>query len=259
MMGLSQLLIRRREAPKTTTRILPLRADQGPVYAVGDVHGCKSHLLGLLKLIQKDAASLAGDPTIVLLGDVIDRGPDSAGVLEYLAGNAQVRAILGNHERMMMSFLAAPKQNLGWLDLGGFETLLSYGLVLSTADAATHPQRRLMQMLATHVPQTHLDWLAALPHGYRLHMNGEDFLLVHAGYDPTIADSAQHEDVLIWGRHLPLAQPSAPRRVQGHKTVHTPDPAAHCIQIDTGAWQTGRLSALRLVSGCSPRLVCYSP
>ncbi|MGO4909492.1 metallophosphoesterase, partial [Pseudorhodobacter sp. W20_MBD10_FR17] len=247
-----------RAAPaiKDTSRILPLDPHKGPIYAVGDVHGCKSLLLDLLAQIEQDAAGFPDAPAIVLLGDVIDRGPDSAGVLDYLTGvqhTQPVQSILGNHERMMLSFFAAPKQNLGWLDLGGFETLRSYGLALTAQDAAEMTQRRLMQTLSAHVPEAHLDWLAALPHGYRVRLNNEDFLLVHAGYDPALTDSAQHEDVLLWGRPPSAAgsaqrrdaQPSPLRSVQGHKIVSTPDISAQCIQIDTGAWQSGKLSALR--------------
>ncbi len=260
MIGLSQLLGRRKQAPsgKGTSRIVPLRADSGPVYAIGDIHGCKSHLCGLIALIQQDAAQLNHAPLIVLLGDVIDRGPDTAGVLDYLTGNPHIRCILGNHERMMLSFFAAPKQNLAWLDLGGFETLRSYNLALTAQEASEMPQRRLLQMLYSHVPQSHLNWLAALPHGYRHHVNNEDFILVHAGFDPTRPDTAQHEDSLLWGRQTAPAQPTALRRIQGHKIVCAPDPNSQCIQIDTGAWQTGRLSAVRLVSGYAPKVISYN-
>jgi serine/threonine protein phosphatase 1 len=268
MMGLSRLLSQMLKAPasKETSRILPLDPKTGPLYAVGDVHGCKSLLLDIVSLIEQDAAHFPDAPKIVLLGDVIDRGPDSAGVLDYLTGAQQaqwIQSILGNHERMMLSFFAAPKQNLGWLDLGGFETLRSYGLALTAQDAAEMTQRRLVQTLTAHVPEAHLDWLAALPHGYRFNLNNEDFLLVHAGYDAALSDSAQHEDVLLWGREPSAAgsalgrnsQPAPFRSVQGHKIVSQPDVFARCIQIDTGAWQSGKLSALRLISGCSPELI----
>jgi|UPI00067C5D92 serine/threonine protein phosphatase 1 len=266
MIGFSQLL-GRMKAPssgRSTCRILPLDAHNGPVYAVGDVHGCKTHLHGLINMIRQDAKNLVGTAEIVLLGDVVDRGPDSAGVLDFLTNQQYakpVRSILGNHERMMQAFFAAPKRNLAWLEQGGFETLRSYGLSLMPQVAADMPLRRLMQMLDAHVPQAHLDWIASLPHGYRFHLNAEDFVLVHAGYDLSLPDNAQQEEVVIWGRQP--ASNSNPdafgiRCVQGHKIVRTPDPTRQRIQIDTGAWRTGKLSALCLVSGCSPRLVCYS-
>lgn len=266
MIGLTQLLNRltTRGAKRTTSRILSLDPNQGPIYAVGDVHGCKRLLLGLLTLIQQDAAAFSGQPTIVPLGDLIDRGPDSAGVLDTLThprNTKTIKPILGNHERMMLTFFADPQRNLGWLDLGGFETLRSYGLALTAKEAEDIPQRRLTQILAAHVPQAHLDWLAALPHGYRLHLDAEDVLLVHAGFDPSAADTAQQEDVLIWGRRVaPKVDVAAAklRRIQGHVIVAEPDPTARCIQIDTGAWQSGKLSALRLVSGFAPKLMCYS-
>jgi serine/threonine protein phosphatase 1 len=242
---------------------VPLDPDQGPVYAIGDIHGCRGLLRGLVALIDTDAAAFPGQPTLVSLGDVIDRGPDSAGVLDDLAADpgdaGPARAILGNHERMMLSFFADPGRHLNWLDMGGFETLRSYGLALTAQDAAAMPQRRLSQVLAAHVPQAHLDWLAALPHGYRLHLDGEDFRLVHAGYDPGLPDDAQSEDVVIWGRAAPARPaPGGLRIVKGHDIVRQPDVTAQTIAIDTGAWQTGRLTALRLVSGYSPKLVCYN-
>lgn len=268
-MRLADLLTRftARKDTRPGLRLLPLRPEQGPIYAIGDTHGCKSLLLRLVDMIVQDAAGFAGTPTLVLLGDMVDRGPDSAGLLDDLVRPGTLRlgqtnpvhAIMGNHEKMMLSFFADPHRNANWLDMGGFETLMSYGLAMTAQEAAAIPQRRLSQILAAHVPQEHIDWIAALPHGFGFAIDGTEFRLVHAGYDPNLADDAQREEVVIWGRTPPAsaAMPQVSLRiVKGHNIVHSPDPTQAVIQIDTGAWQTGILTALRLVSGCSPHLLC---
>ena len=257
----------RKDAPPGL-RFLRLWPEQGPIYAIGDAHGCKMLLHRLVELILQDAAGFDGTPTLVLLGDMIDRGPDSAGVLDdmvrpgtlRLGQTNPVHAILGNHERMMLSFFADPHRNANWLERGGFETLMSYGLAMTAQEAVAIPKRRLSQILAAHVPHEHLDWMAALPHGFGFNIDGTEFRLVHAGYDPNLADAVQREDVVIWGRPPTAPTGAAPgnlRIVQGHTVVRKPDTDSTVIRIDTGAWQNGTLTALRLVSGCSPHGLSY--
>lgn len=230
-------------------RIEPLAAE-GPVYAVGDVHGCRAELRRLLEVIGADAESLGLPGEVILLGDMVDRGSDSAGVLQDMmrfSRDMRLGAILGNHEAMMLDFFAAPKQNLEWLHHGGFETLLSYGLSLDPAEAADLPARRLDQMLRAHVPQDHLAWLSSLPWGRSLKLDRETFILAHAGYSPDHPLEAQPELPLLWG---PATNPAESHRlVHGHVIVDRPDPVSRCIAIDTGAWKTGLLSAVRLWEG----------
>lgn len=244
------------KAQSTVCRILDLGTPADPVYAVGDVHGSRDLLTTLIDRIRADAAPLGGSPLVILLGDMVDRGTDSAGVLD-LATHAKNRtmlgAILGNHERLMLDFLADPHGNADWLDLGGFETLRSYGLTLPRGDLGTLSARRLRQMLDAHLPDPHLDWLRALPHGIALTLNGQRHLLTHAGYDPARPQDAQTEATLLWGRNA--ATDPGLRLVQGHIIVNRPDPDADLVRVDTGAWKTGTLTCLRLAQGKAPALL----
>lgn len=260
MSGLaSRILGRFRPIRAARRRRLEPLAAEGPVYAVGDVHGSRAELQRLIDLIDADAAGLSRPAQVVLLGDMVDRGADSAGVLHDLVRprrGTRLGAVLGNHESMMLAFFAAPKQNLEWLHHGGFETLLSYGLSLDPTEVAHLPARRLEQMLRAHVPQEHLDWLSALPWGHYLSFGGETYVLAHAGYSPNHPLQDQPETPLLWG---PAAEPAPGHRlVHGHVIVDRPDPGARRIAIDTGAWKTGLLSAVRLWEG-DPVLLISRP
>lgn len=243
----------RRDAtpPRAPCRILDLGPLDDAVYAVGDVHGCRAALARLIDRIRADAAALSRPARIILLGDMIDRGPDAAGVIELALQprpGIPLTAVLGNHERLMLDFTRDPHGAADWLDLGGFETLRSYGLSLTRADLARLSPRRARQVVEAHLPDSHLHWLAGLPHGIALRIDGQAFLLTHAGYDTARPPDRQDESTLLWGRG---GSPGGPdlRLVQGHLPVDRPDPDAPLVRLDTGAWRTGRLTCLRLCGG----------
>ena len=259
MTGLLQHLVRRflpRRTVNAAVRVRDFGIVSGPVYAIGDVHGCRDALERLLSLIRADAAPL-GQPRVIVLGDMIDRGPDSAGVLELLLrpkAGMQVHALVGNHERLMLDFLTDPMAKAHWLDLGGFETLRSYGLALSRGDLATLSRRRVAQILAAHLPDDHIAFLRGLAHGITLTIDGQLHVLTHAGWDVARPPDRQREETLLWG-HGASTGGGIARLVQGHVVVAQPDPTDDPIRIDTGAWKTGRLSALRLCSGRDPAVI----
>lgn len=259
MTGLIPLIARHflpRRTPDNPCRIQDFCTVTGPVYAIGDIHGCRDALKTLLSLISEDAAPL-GEAVVIALGDMIDRGPDSAGVLELLLrppSGMQVHAIVGNHERLMLDFLADPISTANWLDFGGFETLRSYGLALSRGDLATLSRRRAEQILSAHLPNDHTAFLRGLPHGITLAIDGRQHILTHAGWDVTRPPHRQKEETLLWGHGATIGGDSL-RLVQGHVVVDHPDLTGDPIRIDTGAWKTGRLSALRLCAGRDPALI----
>lgn len=239
--------------------LTPLDPADGPVYAVGDVHGCRRLLHGLLALIRTDAAAFPGRPHVVLLGDVVDRGPETAGLLDDLLRPlpwGRLTAIRGNHEEMLLAFLADPHRHADWLAQGGFETLRAYGLPLDPRDLPGLARRRVAQMLAAHLPDDHLRWLAALPWGHTLSLDGQDWVLAHAGYDPARGAAAQRPQDLVWGGRMPR-QGEGTRLVHGHVIRETADPAAIAVGIDTGAHATGRLTALRLARGAAPAILTF--
>lgn len=233
-----------------------LPADR-PVYAIGDVHGSLGLLRQLLGAIAADAAALGRPARVLVLGDLVDRGPDSAGVLE-LARSLTVRGalwpILGNHERMMLDFLADPRGRAEWLEMGGFETLRSYGLPLEAREARRLPLRRLRQKLAAHVPEDIVAWLSALPLGYRLHRGDTTVVFAHADYTPDAPLTRQPERPLLWG--APVAVPDGQLLVHGHYILPQAGCGANRIGVDTGAWQSGRLTAVRIWGNEEPRFIC---
>ena len=240
--------------------LLPLDVAEGPVYAVGDVHGCRALLRGLEALIKADAAQFAGRPRIVLLGDMVDRGPDTAGLIDDLLRPlpwATRLAVRGNHEEMMLAFLEDPARNATWLDQGGYETLRSYGLALDPSAPLALPRRRLQQMLAAHLPEEHLAWLRDLAAGLVLSLQGQDWVLAHAGFDPDRSFADQPLSALVWGGRRPGPEASV-HLVHGHVLQTKVRITGTCIGIDTGAFKTGTLTALRLAEGALPYLLSYA-
>ena len=229
----------------------------GPVYVVGDVHGCRSHYRALEAAIMADAAQLGQAPRIVLLGDLVDRGPETAALLDDLLiplRGGQRLAIRGNHEEMMLAFIADPLGNRDWLDMGGFETLRSYGLALDPHDLRAMSRRRAEQTIAAYLPQDHLDFLERLPFGFVVTGDDQPWILAHAGFDPARGLTGQQPESLIWGGTMPAAGDGL-RLVHGHYIRSEIDLAAPAVGIDTGAYKTGILTALRLAQGRGPQLL----
>lgn len=220
------------------------------LYAIGDIHG----QLGLLKaahdLIADDMARHGPGP-VVHVGDLVDRGPDSRGVIDFLiAGQAEGHdwtVLKGNHDRMFARFLADPwepepglRAELSWLHprLGGADTLRSYGV----ANAADRPVERVHADAVEAVPQTHLDFISARP---TLHLAGEA-VFVHAGLRPGIALEDQTETDLVWIRDpfLTATESFGPLVVHGHTALEQATHYGNRLNLDSGAAYGGPLSAV---------------
>ncbi|GAB4194821.1 MAG: metallophosphoesterase family protein [Thalassobaculales bacterium] len=233
------------------------------VYAVGDVHGRADLLAGLHRRVAADAAGfLSADPShrveIVHLGDYIDRGPDPAGVLDLIArpwpDRFSVVNLKGNHEAALLAFLDSPGlETAGWLDFGGLETLIAYGV---RPDPALPPEPRLRAIrdgLAAVLAPRHLALLRGLTPWHRV----GDYWFVHAGVDPSRPLEAQEEADLLWRRPAAAPPPRAPagRVVHGHTVTREPEILPHRIGIDLGAYATGRLAAVALEAAAPPRIL----
>lgn len=223
------------------------------VYAVGDVHGEFRLLERLLAAIGADPLRPAGtEPLVVFLGDYIDRGPDSRGVLDLLSAGplsgAACRFLLGNHEAALLDFLGNPAGGTDWLSHGGTETLGSYGLRASVGTANPARCRALRDQLAERLPDAHLRFLKALE---PLAVLG-DYAFVHAGIHPGRPLDRQHPDDLIWIREPFLSSDRRHEKVivHGHTIVREPELRHNRIGVDTGAYATGVLSALALYGTC---------
>ena len=216
------------------------------VYAIGDIHGQLDLLRAAHRLIEQDGGA---DAQIVHLGDLVDRGPQSRGVIETLIeGQAQGRnwnVIKGNHDRMFSQFLSDPdwidpalSRPLHWVEhpgLGAAATLASYGLDSDQPRAALH------DAALRAVPVDHAQWLAGLPVWY-LHPQA---LFVHAGVRPGVDLQAQAEQDLVWIRQafLESADDHGPLVVHGHTSVRQPEHHGNRLNLDTGAAYGGPLTA----------------
>jgi serine/threonine protein phosphatase 1 len=217
------------------------------VYAVGDIHGRLDLLDPLLARIEADLEGHNVERSMqVFLGDYIDRGEASAQVVERLIRRGETYPTIclkGNHEACLLEFLENPEVLPAWGHNGGLTTLLSYGVEpVLNADART--SSRLSATLADAMPASHVQFLSGLP----LTFSCGDFLFVHAGVRPGIPLARQREEDLLWIRD-PFLRHEAPFEkviVHGHTPVMAPQIHPNRINIDTGAYATGRLTCLRL-------------
>jgi serine/threonine protein phosphatase 1 len=217
------------------------------VYAVGDIHGRIDLLDHLFLRVDADLKANPIDEAIqVFVGDYIDRGHASAEVLDRLISRSQTHetvCLMGNHETCLLEFLEDPAVLTAWGQNGGLTTLLSYGLK-PTMHADPEKQARLCADLARAMPRAHLEFLRRLPLTYTC----GDFFFVHAGVRPGTPLSRQNEDDLLWIRDDFLYHESSFEKVivHGHTPVRDPDVRKNRINIDTGAYATGKLTCLRL-------------
>jgi serine/threonine protein phosphatase 1 len=215
------------------------------VYAIGDIHGRADLLKAVLKQIDVDCILYPSiRPIIVFLGDYIDRGPASREVLDLLLECRQTKEaafLKGNHETFVRRFLSEPAILDEWRQCGGLETLVSYGLMPSINPDALE-QAQLAEELAMSIPKRHLEFLEALDPSFSC---GE-FLFVHAGIRPGIPIQKQSEEDLLWIREefLSWEQRFEKFVVHGHTPVPAPDFRSNRINIDTGAFATGRLTCI---------------
>ncbi|HYD30580.1 MAG TPA: metallophosphoesterase family protein [Azospirillaceae bacterium] len=239
-------LLRRQRQVEPTRASVPAGVR---LYAIGDIHGRLDLLDHLLDLIQEDAASGSDlDRYLVFLGDYVDRGDDSRGVIDRLAtglppsfGAIHLR---GNHEATMLRFLADLTIGTNWLNFGGGATLASYGITLPSAPNPAIMLLAAQRALREQLPPAHRRFLQDL----RTSVTVGDYLFVHAGIRPGIPLDRQDDHDLMWIRDEFLESPKDHGKVviHGHTITFEPEMRANRIGIDTGAFATGRLTALVL-------------
>lgn len=215
------------------------------VYAVGDIHGRLDLLEQAIDAIGRSATKFpaASKRRIVFLGDYVDRGPDSAGTIEYLLNHRFAEFaptfLRGNHEQAMLDFLDAASPNPAWLNFGGVAALASYGIA-----AADRSVESIRDEMRDRVPSAHIDFLR------RTEMSKSigDYLFVHAGIRPGIAIERQIPQDFMWIREPFLSEnkPFDFRVVHGHTITEYPDIRPNRIGIDTGAYASGVLTVLAL-------------
>jgi serine/threonine protein phosphatase 1 len=215
------------------------------VYAVGDIHGRADLLADTVARIDDDRMRRPIEHAIeVYLGDYIDRGPDSKTVIDLLSVRLVKKhavCLRGNHEALMEDFLRDPANLDPWLQLGGKQTLASYGVHLrSGPDAAIDTHRRFWRAF----PRAHEMFLQCLRYSFCC----GDFVFVHAGIRPGVAIARQHFHDLLWIRRefLDSLHDHGRYIVHGHTPVGHPDIRSNRMNIDTGAWRSGNLTCVAI-------------
>jgi serine/threonine protein phosphatase 1 len=220
------------------------------VYAIGDIHGRADLLETLLRLIEKDRETTDLDVNLVFLGDYIDRGDDTRRVIDGLIDlhhdfHLETTFLMGNHEDAMLRFLAAPEENANWLTFGGLATLLSYGVEMPSLAGEKAGLRKIAEGLDKRIPKSHRAFFERLRYWTQI----GDYYFCHAGVCASLRPHEQPLQTLLWGEDASdLSRPwhAGLRVVHGHYAQASVDLGANRVCIDTGAYFSGRLTALRL-------------
>ncbi len=229
------------------------------VYAVGDIHGCAVQLDELHVRIAADAAFFPGDKVIVYLGDYIDRGPDSRGIIERLIGRVpegfRARFLKGNHDAALLDFLENAAAYRVWRAYGAPETLLSYGVRPPLFDSLEKLEEARLALAAA-LPATHLRFF----HSLELFVVLGDYAFVHAGIRPGLNVEDQSEQDLLWIRNdfLNCTEHYDKVIVHGHTPASRPVRLHNRIGLDTGAYATGILSCA-VLEGVGCRFIQVGP
>lgn len=227
------------------------------LYVIGDIHGRFDLLERMIELINSDIKVRGSECLVVTLGDYIDRGPESRAVVDRLMNNpfsGKFIPLKGNHEALLESFLENPTGGAAWWHLGGWETLKSYGI-----EAKPRMTRRGFTKVATQLrgalSRQQFDFFKSL----KTSLTVGDYFLCHAGVRPGIALELQSEEDLLWIRDefLDTEIDFGKIIVHGHTPVREPHVRANRINIDTGAFLTGRLTCIVLEEGAHRFLVTY--
>lgn len=236
--------------PKVVAPTSPKVPDGVVVWAVGDVHGRLDLLKPLVEAIIADVAVSPADRKVVIfLGDYIDRGPDSRGVIRYLANlpqdtGVEWRFLKGNHEDAMLTFLDNPSFGVNWCEYGGDAALASYGLKPPEMKHRVEAWTRVAADLEHKVSRQEREFLDALEYSISI----GDYFFVHAGARPGVPLERQSERDLMWIRNSFLDSVELFEKVIVHG--HTPTREVHLDQrrigVDTKAYDSGVLTAVGL-------------
>ena len=226
--------------------VLPAVPQGQRYYAIGDIHGRLDLYEALIAAIEAEIAQQpALDHHVIVLGDLVDRGPDSAGVVERTRQWQQarnVRVLAGNHEEMFLAAFEKPEALRHFLKHGGHETVLSYGF--STRQLSDMTLEDIFERLPQVVSQATRDYIA----GFETMIAAGDYVFVHAGIDPARSLRDQKRSDLLWirERFLNHEGPLEKVVVHGHTIFPSVMDCGNRIGIDTGAFRSGVLTALVL-------------
>ncbi len=230
----------------SSVRSLPSLPPGRRAYTIGDVHGRLDLLAELGEAIERDdCARAAANTTVILLGDLVDRGPDSAGVIEFAQKWSmlrELRFISGNHEEMFLNAFTEQGMFRGFLRFGGIQTLASYGL--DGAEMIDMDFAEVAHRLKRAVPKEDRQFMRSFETSIRM----GDYLFVHAGINPVAPLDQQHPHDCRWIREPFLSHKGdlGCMVVHGHTVTEQVELRDHRFGIDTGAYESGVLTALCL-------------
>ena len=222
-----------------------ISVDDIRLYIIGDIHGRSDLLDQTVNEIHRDIEKHGWRENLTItLGDYVDRGPDSRGVLERLASNpfpGQYIALKGNHEVLFESFLHHGSGADFWRQFGGLETLHSYGVPVSDLMVGKGAKEAARALNAA-IPEAHREFLSSLKDSLSI----GKYFLCHAGVRPNVPLDRQNVDDLFWIREefLHSKQDFEKMIIHGHSPHEWPEIKSNRINIDTGAFATGRLTCL---------------
>lgn len=223
--------------------------DGSRIYAVGDIHGRLDLLKSINKKIKKDISENKSERNVVIyIGDYVDRGNDSQGVINELINNpiegAESIHLCGNHENAMMEYFSDPGVAYGWFAWGGKATVRSYGVKSKDKKGRPVSEEQIHELFNELVPDNHKKFLKNLKY---YHIEG-DYIFVHAGLKPGIPLEKQHVDDMMTIRDAFIYPKTRFEKtvVFGHTVFDQPFVGNGRIGIDTGAYATGRLTAVIL-------------
>ncbi len=243
--------LRRSAAPRDAGRAALTPRPERSLYVIGDVHGCHDALSALLTKIDADIERRSvTDPQVVMLGDMVDYGPDSAGVLALVQNLARdlpghVVCLKGQHESQMLDFLDDPTgAGRDWIGEGGLMTLRSFGIGGGFANHTPDALAARARDLRAALPDGLETWLRGLPHWWE----SGNVLCIHAAADRDRAPWEQPAHTVLQGSPGVGGPPPLDGRfvVHGHITVDRPERQPGRVAVDTGCYWTGRLTAAAL-------------
>lgn len=251
MLNVARLLGFRNGASRQRLPRLVLDMTDVAVYAVGDVHGCLDELLALEEIIIEDARQLPCRGLIVMLGDYVDRGPASAQVLDHLVAPAPAGleriCLAGNHELVMLDYLEGRLTRSAWLRMGAEQTLLSYGIDQQRLRDICSDDGQIDDVIRNSIPAAHLAFLRSLT----VLIETERYIFVHAGIRPELELEQQTDDDLVFIRTAFFEKAHLLTRyvIHGHTPTNEARREGMRVNLDTGAFFSGRLTALRIWQG----------
>ena len=226
------------------------------VFAVGDIHGCKELLNVIHNKIIEVSKNKEGEKLLIYLGDYIDREPDIKGTIQTLIDfqpeNFTKVFLLGNHEQMLLDFMAGKRNSLYiWLGNGGLETLESYGSDMNSYidhSMELKGEELIRKQFTRLLPSAHKNFFNQLILNYEW----DDYFFVHAGINPDLPIEKQEKETMLWTREKNFFNPKMTCSkiiVHGHTPVEKIEKYPFRINLDTGSFYSGKLSCLKIENG----------